>query len=604
MKKTVNINLAGTLFHIDEDAFGKLTRYLDAIRASIKDPVGADEIIKDIEARIAELFSEKIVTSAQVVSLKELDEVIAVMGQPEDYSVDEEIFEDEPTSEKSSNYTRANAKHKQLFRDVDNKIVSGVSSGMGHYFGVDALWIRLIWAILVVAGFGSPILVYILLWIIVPPAETTSEKLKMTGQPINISNIEKKFKEGYENVADRVKNVDYDKYGKQIKRGSSSFFDSLGSLFVSLFKVLGKVIGVFVILIALLVLISLVVGFFTVGSIDIWGTGEVMDYVEIANVTNAPIWLVSILSMLAVGIPFFVLLILGLKLLVTNLKSIGRTAKIVLLLLWVASLIGLGILGIRLATEQAYDGQFIVESNLPIRVGDTISIAMLADAAYERKVHRDRDFQIKYDKNQKKQLYSNNINLHIRSTKDSIGKIEIEKTAEGSSFLQAKKNAEDISYNYNYSNKKLNLDGYFLTNPENKFRDQEIDIYIYLPIGTVVFTEESTKSFIQGFSENDRFGYQQTGYFVRVLENNNECLNCPIDVENEDERYEKSSDSLQNLNNSQGSWEDEVNIDLKKGDKFEKKSKDGKSYIKIDENGMDIKLQSEKDTLNIKVGGN
>ena len=97
MKKTININLAGTFFHIDEDAFGKLQRYLDAIRRSLIEPQGSDEIMRDIEARIAELFSEKIESNAQVISLKELDEVIAVMGQPEDYSVDEELFEEPPT---------------------------------------------------------------------------------------------------------------------------------------------------------------------------------------------------------------------------------------------------------------------------------------------------------------------------------------------------------------------------------------------------------------------------------------------------------------------------------------------------------------------------
>ena len=98
-------------------------------------------------------------------------------------------------------------------------------------------WIRLIWIILVLAGFGSPIIIYIILWILVPPAETTSEKLHMTGEAVNISNIEKKFKEGYENVADRVKNVDYDKYGKKVKRGASGFFETLGSILLVIFKI-------------------------------------------------------------------------------------------------------------------------------------------------------------------------------------------------------------------------------------------------------------------------------------------------------------------------------------------------------------------------------
>jgi len=128
MKKTVNINLAGTFFHIDEDAFAKLTRYLDAIRRSFSDPQGQDEIIRDIEARIGELFSEKIESTSQVISIKELDEVIAVMGQPEDYVIDEEIFEDTPETEKKRR--RSQSSYKQLFRDVDNKFIAGVSSGL------------------------------------------------------------------------------------------------------------------------------------------------------------------------------------------------------------------------------------------------------------------------------------------------------------------------------------------------------------------------------------------------------------------------------------------------------------------------------------------
>ena len=93
MNKTININLAGTFFHVDENAYGKLSRYLDAIRKSLSsDAQTGDEIMRDIEARIAELFSEKLESATQVVTTKELDEVIAVMGQPEDYMVDEEIF--------------------------------------------------------------------------------------------------------------------------------------------------------------------------------------------------------------------------------------------------------------------------------------------------------------------------------------------------------------------------------------------------------------------------------------------------------------------------------------------------------------------------------
>ena len=124
MKKTVNINLAGTFFHIDEDAFAKLSRYLEAVKKSISDPVGGDEIIQDIEARIAELFSERLEINTQVISTRELDAIIKIMGQPEDYIMDEDAAQ---TNSATGNQTRGETtSNKQLFRDSDNKFIAGV----------------------------------------------------------------------------------------------------------------------------------------------------------------------------------------------------------------------------------------------------------------------------------------------------------------------------------------------------------------------------------------------------------------------------------------------------------------------------------------------
>jgi hypothetical protein len=129
MNKTVNINLAGIFFHIDEDAYLKLQRYLEAIKRSFTDSQGRSEIISDIEARIAELFSERTENDKQVISSKQVDEVIAIMGQPEDYLIDEELFEDEP----KSTYRSKSTTSKKLFRDTENSYIGGVASGLGHY---------------------------------------------------------------------------------------------------------------------------------------------------------------------------------------------------------------------------------------------------------------------------------------------------------------------------------------------------------------------------------------------------------------------------------------------------------------------------------------
>ena len=153
MNKTININLGGIFFHIDEIAYQKLKLYLDAIRRSLSDdPQGRDEILNDIEHRIGELLSERIKDERQVVNENDIDEITKIMGKPEDYLVDEEIFEDEPKYQSKS-------PSKKLFRDGDDKFLGGVCSGLGHYFGIDTIWMRIIWLVLAF-GFGFGFLVY------------------------------------------------------------------------------------------------------------------------------------------------------------------------------------------------------------------------------------------------------------------------------------------------------------------------------------------------------------------------------------------------------------------------------------------------------------
>ena len=149
MNKTVTINLGGIVFHIDEDAYQKLSRYFEAIKRSLNNSSGQEEIIKDIEMRISELLSEKLLSDKHVIGLKEIDEVIAVMGQPEDY-----IIEDDSKAE--SNY-QAYKKSKKLYRDKDKGMIGGVAAGLSQYLGIDEVWIRVI-LLLFFFGFGTGIL--------------------------------------------------------------------------------------------------------------------------------------------------------------------------------------------------------------------------------------------------------------------------------------------------------------------------------------------------------------------------------------------------------------------------------------------------------------
>lgn len=588
MNKTVNINLAGTFFHIDEDAFAKLTRYLDAIRRSFSDPNGQDEIIKDIEARISELFSEKINDTSQVITIIELDQVIAVMGQPEDYMVDEEIFEDTPPTQKS--HSKSHTAHKQLFRDIDNKFIAGVSSGLGHYFSIDAIWIRLAWIALVLLGFGAPILIYILLWVLIPEAITTSDKLKMNREPVNISNIEKKIKEELKNASDKIKDVDYDKHVENAKKGASGFFSTIGKIFAAIFSVFGKFFGILLIIISLSTIIGLIAGLFTTGTFGIvWGNHELMDYASMVNTANTPFWLIFLLVFLVVGIPFFALFILGLKLLVTNLKSIGITAKIVLFVLWIFSIIGLGILGLRQATEQAYDGDLITESMIPIKANDTLKVQMLSNNRYEYGASRSGSFYLKSDDNGNKIIYSSDVRLIVRSTKDSIAKVFVERKAEGNSFDNAKERAEAIDYDYTFENNTLTLNSYYTTDVANKYREQEVEVVLYLPVGTILYADNNTYSFHSNSSRyNDILRNGDEEKYLLIQKSNTVCLDCP-----DSNRIEYNSEN--------GEWEQEVN-DSFNGIHMEESENEEGNHIIINKDGVNINITDEDDNVKVKIG--
>ena len=527
MNKTVTINLGGIVFHIDEDAYQKLSRYFDAIKRSLNNSSGQEEIIKDIEMRISELLSEKLISDKHVIGLKEIDEVISVMGQPEDY-----IIEDDSKAE--SNY-QAYKKSKKLYRDKDKGMIGGVAAGLSHYLGIDVVWIRVI-LLLFFFGFGTGILAYIILWIATPEAVTTSEKLEMTGEPVTISSIEKKVREEFDSVSEKFKNVDYDKYGNQIKTGAEKFGNSLSEIISTIFKVFAKFLGVILIITGVTVLFFLFVGIFTLGT-GYWITFPWTEFVDAGNFTDYPIWVFGLLMFLGVGIPFFFLTLLGFRLLSPSMKSIGSIAKYTLLALWILAIAALISIGIQQASEVAYEGKTIKKETLNILPTDTLQIEFRYNENYANDLDDTNNFRFVQDDSKNEVIYSNNIHFEIEKTGEKAPYIQIERRARGKSFNEAKKRAEKIQFGYRLEGKKLLLDNYLLTAVSEKFRDQEVAIYLYLPEGMVFKVDKSAQHYDQ--SNNDFFNlhYSSDDYLYKVNETQVKCLNCP-DNENEYEDVE------------------------------------------------------------------
>ncbi|WP_281232005.1 PspC domain-containing protein [Flavobacterium gelatinilyticum] len=578
MNKTVNINLGGMFFHIDEDAYLKLTRYFDAIKRSLNNSSGQDEIIKDIEMRVSELLTEKQKSEKHVVALKDVDEVIAVMGQPEDYRIEDE----ENTGAPYNNYNKRS--HKKLYRDKENGMVGGVATGLGHYFGIDAVWIKIVFLIFVFAGFGTGILAYFVLWIVTPEAVTTSEKLEMTGEPVTISNIEKKVREEIDSLSEKFKNADYDKMGNQVKSGAERISSSFGDFIMTVFKIFAKVLGVVLIMAGLATLVLLLIGVFTLGT-NVFIDFPWQNFIEAENFTDYPIWSFGLLMLFAVGIPFFFLTLLGFKLLSPNLRSIGNFAKYTLLAVWIVAItITISIL-IKQATEVSYNNKVVEKRAIPITPKDTLYVKFRYNDYYAKDLEQYGEFEFVQDSAGNDLIYSTNVRLHVLRTDEASPYVQIEKSARGNSFTNAKKRAEKINFKFQINGNQLILDNHFLTEVKNKFRGQEINIYLYLPQGQLFKPDASLQDYDD--SDNDFFNLHFSGnYNYKVEGSKIKCLNCPENENDHKDSYDANDDDYDNEITNDTVKE----VSIKINGKEVINGKTTKSRLTTDKNGVIIKI--------------
>ena len=210
MNKVFNINLGGYPFTIDEDAYEHLKVYLKTIHNHFRDSEGYEEITSDIESRLAELFQEKL-NDRPIVMHSTVKDAIAIMGTPEDFGA-EPLMSDADYTEKKTTFGKKQKDKmksdyqtgKRLFRNPEEEVVGGVCSGVAAYFGVeDPLWVRLGFALFFFAG-GFALPLYLILWAIMPPAETAADRLAMRGKPITASNIGKIIEEEMENFGEKM----------------------------------------------------------------------------------------------------------------------------------------------------------------------------------------------------------------------------------------------------------------------------------------------------------------------------------------------------------------------------------------------------------------
>ena len=544
MNKTININLGGFFFHIDEIAYQKLRKYLTSISKSLSDDSqGKNEIIADIEARISELLSEKITDSRQVVSESDIEDIIVIMGQPEDYS-----DADEPYSENNFSQSKNNISGKKLFRDGDDKFLGGVASGIAHYFAVDTIWIRLgLLALFFSAGFG--ILIYIILWILLPEARTTAEKLQMEGEAVNIDNIEKKIREEFSNVSESVKNA-ANHASEKIKDGANEFSEKLDQTFSGknkknkeiqgfihtikkivqiLFKVLRKFFAVILIFLAATVILSLIIGGFSIGSFEFLNIeSNFIHYPDFFFAATIPRWILTLSLLTLIGIPFLIILVLGLRILSSNLKKFSKTASLTLLGIWFIALLIIIFTAVEFGTTHSNFGHSVQKNPLKIATNDTLVLKIRNNDLiyYQHNLKRNsRKHQVEV--NGTSLIYTNDIHLDIKRSNSNVAYIIIQKTSYAASNRKARKNAEEIKYDYTLEENKLILDAFFLSDLKNVFKDEEITLTIYVPQETNVYLDNSVKSFLSNVeNKTNIYDRDMPNHHFKMTNTVLKCTDC------------------------------------------------------------------------------
>ncbi len=334
MKKTFNINLGGIVFHIDEDAYDLLDKYLSNLRIHFSKEEGAEEIVHDMELRISELFSERLNEKNQVITLKDVEEIIAQMGKPEEFSDD--------TTQDTNEYIKEEKGPKRLFRDPDNKVIGGVCSGIAAYLGWDVTAVRIIFIALALPFIlnGSLILngvviAYIIAWIIIPEANTATEKLSMKGMKVNVENIGKTVTDGFEKVNDYVKS---DKPRSILHKIGEAIVSVVGFL-VKAVLVIAAICFTPVLFILLVVCFSLLMAAIgVIGSLPAFFY-HAMPVVDWSVVTSSPVptTLLAVSGILVIGIPIvgfihFLMSTFG------GWKAMPFAARMTLLVLWLIAL--------------------------------------------------------------------------------------------------------------------------------------------------------------------------------------------------------------------------------------------------------------------------
>ncbi len=538
MNKTITMNLSGIIFHVEEDAYDMLNNYLKAIRSYFNQSDSRDEIMSDIESRIAEMLQERVSKNKQAVLIADVNFVIEVMGKPEEFGYEGD------TREKSSATNESNSSkenRKRIFRDPDDKIFGGVCSGIANYFDFDPLWLRAAFAISFFV-FGSGFLLYIILLIIIPKAKTTAEKLEMRGERVDINNIGKVVNEEFDEFKKRVKEFEKEFNTKENKRkvktAGQKFTFFISNLISNTLRVLGKFFATAIIVLGVTLLIVFIVGLFGRGSISLFASNtttlhiSLIEFLKIILPKSISSQLVIIGLILFIAIPLLSLIISGLKYLL-GIKQKNKVVKYTANIFWLIGLTILVYVGIEIGMDFSEEAAFKQKIELIQPTGKTLSLDVASiqngddDFSHflkHKNIHFG-DWEIISQNDSAFFFGYPTLNI-VKSDTDTFELYAL-KSANGFDKKEANYRAKRIEYSVKSSDSSLVFDNFFEINKIEKLRAQDVQLILKVPINKSVFISKNMEQIIfdieniQNAYDSDMVNRKWT-----MTENGLSCIDC------------------------------------------------------------------------------
>lgn len=534
MKKVMSVNIGGLVFQIDNEAYTKLDGYIKALEKQFQGTEGSEEIIGDIESRIAEIFQEKMKAGRESIRTEDIDEIVLIMGAPKDLGMESSEAYADPVvvsasaesattdhaagssgpsaaadgpeasheSGSSSAGTRPQGNTgpstetgpKRFFRNTDDKLLGGVCSGFATYIDADPLIVRLAF-LLAVLGFGVGPVVYLILWIVVPEAKTTSEKLQMKGEKVTIDSIEKAIrkeakdiKKRFDTIKDDIDNNPDHPVNKAEKRGRD-FFAEAGDSFGRLF---GIGVKLFVGLLVAVIIFAVFSAFFgitgSLGYATFLFPGVLGLLFSSAAQANA-----MVIGLLAVvSIPLIIVAYKSLRFLL-GIKVGTKPLDALFLVSWV---IGLGlvlVVGAKVASEFQREVTYREEVPLKINPVKTIYLNKL-DSPVRHFRHSDK---IKMDgvSLTDDSLFFQQMELDIEPGKSDRYTLTVVRRAKGKNREQAVENARSIAYRFREQDSMLALSSEY-TIQDRSWRGQELGLVMEVPLGKQIVIDEGLRPFL------------------------------------------------------------------------------------------------------------